>query len=197
MEGRWLSSKRHALTPDIRDFIRVHGKVVKPRLAKTHPDPPNPSQHSMRQMTITNRRKSRGRSVAFAYTTGVRKKVHVVGEHLEKAVAPAYAMNAHSDTREHGPITSPAIQVEESSSDEDVVPCCSKQHVESRGAIGLKSNRRPKEDQGQPAIELIDNTDSSCHTSDTFSTEGTSDVGSEDPSLIDTVALLKELSDCY
>ena len=213
MEERWLSRKRYAPASDIRDYIRVHGKVVKLRPAANQAKSSSPSKPSKRQTTITNRRKARGWSTAFAYTTGVRKKVHVpvVSDNLDDTVVPTYTQRVENGvtqlctehsrpTTNEGVIATKAAERSLYGETVDVVelaPC--KEHSDTRDAVSVDGDHRPHEDldatAGEPStLETMNSTDLYSHTC-TLSSEGMSDIESIDPNLIDTEALLKELSD--
>lgn len=197
MEERWLSRKRRHPAPDIREFIRVHGKVVKPRLvtneAKT---PTSQPKLSMWQTNITNCHNAREQFTAFAYTTGVRKKAARDQVHdVNKNVVPDRTVCV--STREGGTtaedVTNDNVTIVERSPTGDQVVTCSKQDTAATDALSdYCSFENEDHRQSHTSLKIMDRSDLYSYTNSTFWSE---DLGSIDPNLIDTEELLRELSD--
>lgn len=182
MEERWLSRKRRHLAPDIRDFITVHGKVVKPRLAANGP----PSSPKLSKWQTSICRNTREQTTAFAYTSGVRKKAAKdLLQYDNKNIVPdCTACESKGSTTSAADATN-AVTIVERGSMGDQAVTCSNQGTETSGAL---SNHCFLVNNHHTTHEIMNHSDS-------YSTFCSEDLGSIDPNLIDTEELLRELSD--
>lgn len=194
MEERWLSRKRRRRAPDIRDFINVHGKVVKPHLAAGQSEIPSVPKLPTWQTTITSCQKPCRQSTAFAYTTGVRKRApgSQSQENIHNVVPGSTTQNERDEDSIHSAAENTMNNTKTVIREECVESCRWR-------SVDALSSPSPSEDQDYRELhtspKTVDLVGSIYDTAAALWSEEFSTIGSQDPTLIDTEALLKDLSE--